>query len=55
MDRNKAKLNSSQATKTLAAMVGHYPTEQATYRAFYVRLGFSADPPDSWKDPAPGR
>jgi hypothetical protein len=55
MDRNKAKLNSSQATKTLAALVGHYPTEQATYRAFYARLGLSPDPPDAWKDPAPGR
>jgi len=55
MDRNKVKLNSSQATKTLATLVGHYPTEQATYRAFYARLGLSPDPPATWKDPTPGR
>jgi hypothetical protein len=55
MDHNKAKLNSAQASRTLAALVGHYPTEQATYRAFYVRLGLNPDPPDTWKDPLPGR
>jgi hypothetical protein len=55
MDRNRLRFNSAQATKTLAALVGHYPTEQATYRAFYVRLGLNPDPPDTWKDPTPGR
>jgi hypothetical protein len=55
MDRNKARLNSPQATKTLVGMVGRYPTEQATYRALYVRLGLDPDPPEDWKDPTPGR
>jgi hypothetical protein len=55
MDRNQTKLNSPQATKTLAGLVGQYPTEQATYRAFYVRLGLNPDPPDTWKGLAPGK
>jgi hypothetical protein len=54
-NRNKTKLNSAQATRTLAALVGHYPTEQATYRAFYQQLGLVPDPPDNWQDPTPGR
>jgi hypothetical protein len=54
MNRNKTKLNSTQATRTLAGLVGHYPTEQATYRAFYQQLGLNPDPPDNWKDPSPG-
>ncbi len=52
--RNRAKLNSPQAARTLAAMVGHYPTEQATYRALYIRLGLDPDPPDTWKEATPG-
>lgn len=55
MNHNKTRLNSVEATKTLAALVGHYPTEQATYNALYTRLGLPPDPPESWKDPTPGR
>ena len=48
------KLNSPQAARTLAALVERYPTEQATYRALYVKLGLNPDPPDGWKDPIAG-
>ncbi len=53
--RNEARLNSPEATRTLAALVGRYPSEQATYRAVYARLGLDPEPPADWKDPAPGR
>ncbi|HTV79385.1 MAG TPA: hypothetical protein VMF03_14095 [Steroidobacteraceae bacterium] len=54
MDRNRARLNSAQATRALAGLVGHYASEQAAYHALYLRLGLNPDPPSNWKDPAPG-
>jgi hypothetical protein len=50
MTRNAAKVDSPQATQTLAGYFSRYPTEQAAFRALYVQLGLNPDPPATWVD-----
>jgi hypothetical protein len=52
--RYAAKVNSPQARKTLAMLITRYPTEQTAYRALFVGLGVSPDPPANWTDQSPG-
>jgi hypothetical protein len=46
-------LNSSKATRSLAALYSKYPSEQAVIRAWYVALGLQPDPPAGWTKPLP--
>jgi hypothetical protein len=50
MTNNSAKLNSEQATRSLATFLAKYPTEQTAFHAWYVDLGLSPDPPPGWAD-----
>lgn len=46
-------LNSPKATRTLATLMGQYPTEQQAFLALYAQLGLNPDPPADWKKPEP--
>jgi hypothetical protein len=50
MTNYSAKLNSEQATRSLAAFLAKYPTEQTAFHAWYVELGLNPDPPAGWAD-----
>lgn len=50
MTRNSAKVNSPQATQTLASLYARYPSEQTAYRALDLSLGLIPDPPAVWVD-----
>jgi hypothetical protein len=52
--RYNAKINSAAGVQIFAALFAQYPTEQAAFRALYVRLGLDPDPPADWIDPTPG-
>jgi hypothetical protein len=47
------ELNSPKATRTLATLMGQYPTEQLAFLAWYAKLGLNPDPPADWKRPEP--
>ena len=53
MARHAARLNSTRSISALASLLMEYPTEQAAYRALFVRLGLNPDPPAGWVDPRP--
>jgi hypothetical protein len=52
MSRNRAKFSSAEATRSLAACLVQFPTEQAAFRALISKLGFDPDPPADWKEPS---
>jgi hypothetical protein len=54
MSRLPAKFNSPAATRTLAAYVQRYPSEQTALRALFADLGVAPDPPPKWVDDTPG-
>jgi hypothetical protein len=54
MTRNAPKVNSESATRTLVTLLARNPTEQTAFRALFVNLGLSPDPPAGWVDRWPG-
>ena len=53
MTVNAKRVNSERARKTLAGLIGRYPTEQTAYRALFVDLGLVPDPPANWTEHSP--
>jgi hypothetical protein len=47
------ELNSRKAARTLATLMGQYPSEQQAFLALYAKLGLNPDPPADWKKPEP--
>ncbi len=47
------QLNSPQAIRILAGLLGQYPTEQQAHLAWYANLGLNPNPPADWKKPEP--
>lgn len=53
MTRYAERINSPRSVEVLAGLLARYPTEQAAFRALFVRLGLNPDPPPGWVDRQP--